>query len=120
MGMSKVYRVVTFVALSSLSALLSGCGDNSPSEADIKSAIQQNIDSMNASLKPVVGDTVTDDMKFKLVSAKKLSCGDKQSDGSYKCNVDLTVKQPMIGENKNTVELTFVKGDDGWHELKTR
>jgi len=97
--------------------LLVGC-KSEPSESDIQSAIQQNVEQTNQQAKSMGGKALTDNMLMKVENIKKLACQDAQSDGSYKCKVEMEMTAPFVGKRQTTGELTFIESDDGWRVVQ--
>ncbi|WKV52163.1 hypothetical protein [Dickeya fangzhongdai] len=106
-------KVISLIMILSSSFLLAGC-DSEPSQEDVEKAMTQSIDQMNAETKATVGTNISDKMLVKLNSAKKISCEDKSSDGSYKCKVDFDMTLPLVGNKKGISDFVFIKTDAGW------
>lgn len=106
-------KLICLASLLSVSFLLTGC-DSEPSQEDVTNAMQQSIDQMNAETKALSGSNASDRMLVKLNSAKKVSCEDKSSDGSYKCKVDFDMTLPLVGNKKGISDFIFIKTDMGW------
>lgn len=106
-------KLICLASLLSASFLLAGC-ESEPSQEDVTKAMTQSMDQMNAETKATVGANVSDKMLVKLNSAKKVSCEDKSSDGSYKCKVDFDMTLPLVGNKKGISDFVFIKTDTGW------
>lgn len=100
-------KLLSAVMVLGFATLLTGC-KSEPSDSDIQSAIQLNVDQSNQQAKSVGGKAVTDNMLMKDDNIKKLACQDAQSDGSYKCKVEMEVTAPFVGKRQTTGELTFI------------
>lgn len=95
--------------LSMLVTLLSGCS-GAPSDADMKNALQKNVDQ---SVGAILGNgKEAQDAKPKYDSVKGLGC---KSDGekAYRCDVEIEMTS-MLGKQKSAQSIRFVKGSDGW------
>lgn len=111
---NKIWGAVLVIGCATL---LTGC-KSEPSESDIQSAIQQNVDQSNQQAKSIGGKALTDNMLMKVNNIKKLACQDAQSDGSYKCKVEMEVTAPFVGKRQTTGELTFIESDSGWRVVQ--
>lgn len=106
-------KLIFLASLLSASFLLTGC-DSEPSQEEVLTAMQQSIDQMNSETKALSGSNTSERMLVKLNSAKKVSCEDKSSDGSYKCKVDFDMTLPLVGNKKGISDFVFTKTDQGW------
>jgi outer membrane murein-binding lipoprotein Lpp len=106
-------KLICVVSILSASFLLAGC-DSEPSQEDVTTAMQQSIDQMNTETKALTGANTSDRMLVKLNAAKKISCENKSSDGSYKCKVDFDMTLPLVGNKKGISDFIFIKTDTGW------
>lgn len=107
-------KVITLATVLAVSFMLTGC-DSAPSDNDVATAMKQSVDQMNEQSKSIAGgNNIPDSMLVKLNSAKKVSCADKASDGSYKCKVDVDMTLPLVGNRKGISEIDFIKTDSGW------
>lgn len=91
------------------SVLLAGCS-GAPSEGDIKSAYQDEVDQANNLTRKFGGEGFT----IKVNEVKKLDC--KQSTKNkeqYICNVELDTTLPIVGHQHQATSLTLSKGDTG-------
>lgn len=92
--------------------ILSGCSGE-PSQSAIEAAIQKDIARSNEAAKQMVGKAIPPDMLAKLNSAKKLACT-KETDKTYKCDVEIDMTAPLMGPVKKTAPVRLVNGSDGW------
>lgn len=89
-----------FMILTLTSMMLAGC-NSEPSDADISQAMHNFMSEMNGILN----------------SSKKLTCKEKESDGSYICSVEFDAKMPVVGNRTSTLELKFIKSDNTWKAM---
>ncbi len=108
----------------SATVLLTACSSE-PSDVDIKTAIQRQMDAEQKTRvdaveaiagKELAGMVVdmTKDMMVELVSTKKLGCKQAKEQAGYNCDVEIALKSKLTGEQKNVVSQRFVKSDTGW------
>lgn len=92
-----------------LTSLLTACSSG-PSDKEMEIALQKNVDQTVGAL---LGDSKESrDARPKFTSVRRLDCkGDGEK--AYKCDVELEVSS-MLGKQKSTQSIRFVKGSDGW------
>lgn len=88
--------------LAAMAALLflAGCGSGEPSAADIKAAFQKHLNEFQH----FTGTTSNNDF-----NVEKNDCQKKQNSTGYICSFTT-----IADGEKTTMELTFLKGPDGW------
>jgi hypothetical protein len=97
---------------------LSACG-GSPSEGDIKAAIEKQMQNETKAMQAFGGKQTAEMMKGlvpEIKSIKKIGCKE-DGEKAYKCDVEMEVTQ-MGATNKGIAPLRFVKGSDGWMAQK--
>jgi len=102
---------VTFAACVALAA----CGGE-PSEADMKSAMDQTFGGFNEKLDDV-GKLIGKDLSTKVKAMKKLGCAKAEGNPGYRCDFEMTLNGPL-GEQTQKASARFVKGDTGWAALE--
>ena len=93
-----------------IAALLAACSSG-PSESDIKAALEQAANQSNAAMGQALGKAGAH-MKTEVLHVKKIGC--KEDGGAYRCDIELRMKVPMLGEQSSATEARFVKGSNGW------
>lgn len=98
-----------YIAVALVACTLAGCS-GAPSDADMKNALQKNVDQTIGAL--LGNDKNAQDAKPKYDSVKGLGC---KSDGekAYRCDVEIEMTS-MFGKQKSAQSIRFVKGSDGW------
>jgi hypothetical protein len=94
---------------------LAACGGE-PSEADMKSAMEQIFKGINEELDGV-GKVVGKDLTTKVQAMKKLGCAKAEGNPGYRCDFTMTITGPM-GELSQKASGRFVKSDSGWTVLE--
>lgn len=106
-----VAKKTLFIPLSLLMVFgLTACSGE-PSQSDIETAIQKNIDESNEQIKSLAGGS---DMKITLQSVKKINCVEAKDTGGYSCDVEIKATMPFIGEQQKTGNLRFIEKDGAW------
>lgn len=108
--MFKNQKIFAIAALSGL--LLAGCSGSEPSEADIRSAFDHQLEGANS----LIG-RLGADQKVEILSLTKHQCKEKQDSTAVICSFTVKMKIPMLGEQEQTTENAFIKGPDGWRFL---
>jgi hypothetical protein len=93
---------------------LTACG-GAPSESDIKSAIEKQVQNEEKAMQAFSGKKEAALMKSlapEVKSIKKIGCKE-DGEKAYKCDVELEVTQMGV-TNKGIAPMRFVKGSDGW------
>lgn len=111
-------KTSTLLTALTCAALLTACG-GAPSEKEMHSAVQKQVDSANAQIGSIgsafgqPGAAVGDKLKTTLHDFKKIGC---KSDGenAYLCDVEIDIEAPFIGRSKQVTPMRFVKASDGW------
>lgn len=89
--------------------LLVGCS-REPSEGDIKTAYNNEVEQTNALTRKFGGEALT----IKLNDLKKLSCKESPNNKEqFQCEVDIDSTLPMIGKHQQKTSLTLGKSDTG-------
>jgi hypothetical protein len=83
--------------------LLAACSAG-PSEGDIKAAMDRAAKQTN--------DQLPAGMRTEVISVRKVGC--KEDGAGYRCDIELKVKAPIVGEQSGTRSARFVKASDGW------
>ena len=99
------------VALLASAFVLAACSGE-PSQGQVETAVQKNVEEANARVSQFSGK-LSPDMQTKLNSAKKVSCT-KETDKVYKCDVEVDLTMPMGGAVKKMLPVRLVNGSDGW------
>ena len=97
---------------------LSACG-GAPSEDDIKTAIDKQMQAEAKAMLAMAGKQgaeMAKDFMPSIKSVKKIGCKE-DGDKAYKCDVEMEVTQ-MGNTNKGVAPMRFVKGSDGWAASK--
>lgn len=97
---------------------ITACG-GAPSEGDIKTAIEKNMQSGAQAMQAMGGKQAAEMMKDfvpQMKNAKKIGCKE-DGEKAYKCDVEVEVTQMGV-TNKGVVPIRFVKGSDGWMAQK--
>ncbi|MBF0305464.1 MAG: hypothetical protein HQL41_07435 [Alphaproteobacteria bacterium] len=100
-------------------ALLAGC-DGSPSDADIKTAIQNDVQAAERQAFAMIGDDplakqAAAALLPKFHDAKKLGCSKDAGGGeAYVCDIEVTVSIGGGQPQTNAAKVRFVKGSNGW------
>ena len=98
--------------------VLAACG-GSPSEGDIKLALEKQMGADTKAMAQIGGKQGADMMKGllpEIKSVKKIGCKE-DGEKAYKCDVEMEVTQ-MGNTNKGIAPIRFVKGSDGWTASK--
>ena len=103
------------IVVSAACALLAACGGE-PSEADMKTAVEQTFGGMNEQLGGV-GKLIGKDLSSKVKTFKKLACAEAKGNPGFACDFEMTVTGPL-GEQSQKASGRFVKGDKGWAVLE--
>jgi hypothetical protein len=90
--------------------LLAACSAG-PSEGDIKAALDRAVNQANDLTTKMVGKMGAG-MRTEVISVRKIGC--KEDGAGYRCDVEMKVKSPVVGEQTATRNARFVKGSDGW------
>ncbi|EFH6731687.1 hypothetical protein RCO01_09320 [Escherichia coli] len=105
------------VCILGLSVLLSGCGQTEPTEAEINNTLKTSFEEANAQISKsagAAGAKLLDSMKVKFISARKISCEASGTKNKYNCTVEIESEAPMVGPQKVTTSLPFIKDGDKW------
>jgi hypothetical protein len=93
---------------------LTACGGE-PSESDIKTAFNNQVQAETKAMQQFAGKAGADMAKSlmpEIKSVKKIGCKE-DGEKAYKCDVEMEVTQSGT-TNKGIVPMRFVKGSDGW------
>jgi hypothetical protein len=91
------------------SALLVGCS-GAPSERDVRSAYELEVDQANAMTRKFGGEGLT----IKVNDVKSHDCkAARLNKDHYVCQVELDTTLPIVGHQHQTTTLTLSKGDTG-------
>jgi hypothetical protein len=90
--------------------LLAACSAG-PSEGDIKDALDRATAQANELTTKMVGKAGAG-MRTEVLSVRKIGC--KEDGTGYRCDIEMRVKAPFVGEQTGTRSARFVKGSDGW------
>lgn len=106
---------LTLAAVLGAAFLLAGCSSE-PSNDDVVSAIKSAIEQSNAQVAKVGGNNpLANSMKIEFIGARKISCtpveGAKEK---FNCDVEVETKAAMVGQQKVTKTVPFVKDGDDW------
>lgn len=97
--------------------LLAGCGSE-PSEADIRTAIKENLSSVNDAVTGIFGafGGNSADMQAKVDDLKKIACKKvpKTASPTYECEIQMTVQLPILGRQSGTEIITLTKTSNSW------
>lgn len=99
----------SLIALPVLAMVLTGCGGSEPSEADIRSAFEQQTQGVNGLIGGLTGG-----QKVEIISLTKHQCKDRSDSTAVVCSFTIKMKIPVFGEREQTTEQDFIKTDDGW------
>lgn len=108
--MFKNHKILSATTLSFL--LLTGCGGSEPSEADMRSALDHQLEGANSFIGRLGAD-----QKVEILNLTKHQCKEKQDSTAVICSFTVKMKLPMLGEQEQTTENAFIKGPDGWRLL---
>lgn len=113
--MSRFTTAKPLIAVSAACVLLAACSGE-PSEADMKTAVEQTFGGMNEQLGGV-GKLIGKDLSTKVKSFKKLACAEAKGNPGFACDFEMVVAGPL-GEQTQKASGRFVKGDKGWTVLE--
>ncbi|EFA3718279.1 TPA: hypothetical protein OBQ40_004685 [Escherichia coli] len=108
---------IPLICVIGISALLSGCGQAEPTEAEINNALKTSFEEANAQISQSVGGSdskLLNSMKVKFISGRKISCEESGTKDKYNCVVEIESETPMVGHQKVTTSLPFIKDTDKW------
>ena len=111
----------TILKLSSLalfcSLLLTGCSSG-PSEAEIRTAIEQSLSSVNNAVSGIAGlaGANAKSLQAKVDDVKKIACKKvpKTASPTYECEVQISMQLPILGQQSGTDLVTLSKTSSGW------
>ncbi len=107
-------------ALPPLLALILAACSGEPSANDIEHALraeaERSNEDHNAQILP--GTTISLKVTKELHGARKIACVKAENEPGYRCDVETDVTLPLVGRQKNTEKLRFVKGNDGWEVVR--
>lgn len=72
---------IPLICVIGISALLSGCGQEEPTEAEINNTLKASFEEANAQISQSVGvsgSKLLDSMKVKFISGRKISCEESE------------------------------------------
>lgn len=113
--MSRFTTAKPLITVSAACVLLAACSGE-PSEADMKTAVEQTFGGMNEQLGGV-GKLIGKDLSTKVKSFKKLACAEAKGNPGFACDFEMVVAGPL-GEQTQKASGRFVKGDKGWTVLE--
>lgn len=100
------------------SLLLTGCGEREPSEADLRTLVEQGLTSANEAMSGLAGLTGgdTSGLQTTLDELKKVSCKEvpDRVSPTFECEVQMTLTLPLIGRQSGTEIITLSKASNGW------
>jgi len=100
------------LAMLSSVAFLAACSGE-PSESDIRSALEADIEGMNQAVETLGGDLARKKgLKMVLHEVEKVGC--EKDAGGYRCDVVTDVETPFLGRRKNTATIRLVETKEGW------
>lgn len=112
--MSFVTQIARVIAAAATCVLLSACG-GSPSEADLKSAVDRQVKAEAEAMERVVGKqgmAMARSMTVEIKALHKIGCKE-DGEKAYRCDVELEVMREGTA-SKAPTSMRFVKGSDGW------
>ena len=107
----KFKRTLSFVGILGTLTMLTAC---QPTDSEIHSAVQREVDKTNQQMVDMVGAKESQDYKLKLISTKKIDCKEATGQGGYVCDVETEIDNPFLGKQKKVVSSRFVKASEGW------
>lgn len=114
--MMRSIRVFTPMALTLLGMTLLTACSGEPSESDIKTAIQSEMDNSVKDASHYGGQMAGDmvqRMMPKLYGVHKIGCT-KEEGASYICDVEIDAATVLSERQKKISKMHFIKGSDGW------
>ena len=100
-----------FLGILGAVTMLTAC---QPTDADIRAAVQRDVDQTNQQMAEMVGAKQSQDYKIKLISTKKIDCKEASGQGGYVCDVETEMDNPFLGKQKKVLSSRFVKASEGW------
>lgn len=117
--MSLLDKSIRLLSASVALLALTACGGE-PSESDIKTAFNNQVQAEAKAMQQFAGKAGADmakSMMPEIKSIKKVGCKE-DGEKAYKCDVEMEVTQSGT-TNKGIVPMRFVKGSDGWMAAKS-
>ncbi len=105
-------KLAKLVAPLIASAFIFGCSKG-PSESDIKSVMEKNIEEFNSLIPRALGGN----MKFEIHEVISHGCKEDKAD-VYTCDIEVDMTAPVVGRNKDRSNVEFVKRNGEWHTAK--
>ena len=111
------------LSLAAAALLLAACSGGEPSNADIKAALDHELNKANDMMKqqfdkemegnPQAAAMFGDSFQVKVENIEKTGDCEKQ-DAAYVCNVKMSITMPMVGTQTQTAPLHLVKTGGTW------
>lgn len=117
---AKVKTLLTGITIVLLGMALTGCSGE-PTEADLKKALQAEMDRANELAQTMLGNEAGAEVATTIHALKKLKCKQSEEDGKteYRCKVELDITYPPAKRQKRKASVRMVKEDNGWMVVKS-
>ena len=106
------------IAIVMLGATLAGCAVE-PTEAELKKAIQAEMDRTNELAATMLGQEVAAKTATRIHGVNKLNCKKDEVDNEYLCGVEVDITAPPAERRKLASRVRMAKQDNGWMLVKT-
>ena len=94
------------------SLLLSACSSG-PSEDDVKTLLEAQMNQMSAMLGEIGGESMSGMLKVDIHAVTIHSC-EEQRTNVYLCDIDVDATTPIAGRSMQRSEVLMAKSKDGW------
>ncbi len=117
---AKVKTLSTGITIVLLGAALTGCSKE-PTEADLKKALQSEMDRANELAQTMLGEAAGAEVATTIHAINKLNCKLSEVDGKqeYRCRVEMDITYPPAKRQKRKASIRMVKEDNGWMIVKS-
>jgi len=99
---------------------LTGCSEE-PTEADLKKALQSEMDRANELAQTMLGEEAGAAVATTIHALDKLNCklSEVEDKQEYRCRVELDITYPPAKRQKRKATVRMVKEDNGWMIVKS-
>ncbi len=117
---TKVKTLFTGITIVLLGLALTGCSGE-PTEADLKKALQAEMDRANELAQTMLGNEAGAAVATTIHTLDKLKCKQSEVDGKqeYRCKVEMDITYPPAKRQKRQASIRMVKEDNGWMIVKS-